>query len=154
MINLVRRCQLYQIHVVHFQIKYRQMLLHLLTLLLQRPLRRVKLHENRRGRIYTWWTLNIAKWGKRLPPLEQLTCCGTTHKFLKLRWQNPQLDDLRMNIMISWRISLKKKEKNLKNCLAKRSRADHFCWAMSWTCRCESTSITFVNKGLPLILQW
>ena len=46
MMNLFHRQEFsYQIHVVRYQIKYQQMLLNVLTLLSQRPLQRVKLHE-------------------------------------------------------------------------------------------------------------
>ena len=52
--NFVHRQEFYQTHMVRYRIKYQQMLLHLLTLLLQRPSRRVKLHKIKKGLIYTW----------------------------------------------------------------------------------------------------
>ena len=48
----------------------------------------------------------------------------------------------------------RKKEKNLKNCLAERSRAGYFCSTMSWTSKPETKLNIFVSEGMLLILQW
>ena len=131
------------------------MLLHPLTLLLQRPLRRVKTSQKQKGPYLYLMDAQRCEVGKKASSIGTAdTFRYYAHKFPKLRLTECTVRRLKDEYNDFVKDLPQEKEKNLKNCLAKRSRADHFCWAMSWTCRCESTSSTFVNEGLPLILQW
>jgi len=118
--NFVHRHRLYQIDMVLSQTKCQQMLL-------QMPLKRVKLHENRRGHICTW-DAQRREVGKKASAIGTAdTLRYYAHRFPELKLTE-HTDKLKMNTMILWRIFPKTKEKNLKNCLAKRNKTDYYCW--------------------------